>query len=394
MSIFDQDEKDVEQFSEIEHVDGSLERQDDEDKISNTVTSANKDEIDEGRLIAESLNHGIRSFNPDIMFRNLVNNYQRADRLYGETVIRELTGYNPNFVQKNVNIPEFRKELKHSIASRVDQLKEQQLVDDEGTITDDAINLSSVIMYLEELDKLVLRGQGTTEDRRRDPHGSKAGVKRFGNERYRNFAVRKSVKQALRRGHIDIHAEDMKAHIRRREGRVSLIYAMDSSGSMRGDKIGMAKKAGVALAYKAIEEQNEVGLITFGADVKESIAPCMDFKRLSQALASATAGRETNIAATVQEAVELFPDRQVTKHLMLITDALPTKGVKPVEDALEAVASTRAHGITVSLLGINLNDEGEELAQQIVEVGEGKLYSINEVGEMDAIVLADYDAFA
>ena len=33
---------------------------------------------------------------------------------------------------------------------------------------------------------------------------------------------------------------------------------------MKGPKIGACKRAGIALAYKAIEEKDKVGLIVFG----------------------------------------------------------------------------------------------------------------------------------
>ena len=37
-----------------------------------------------------------------------------------------------------------------------------------------------------------------------------------------------------------------------------IIYGLDASGSMKGNKLKAAKKAGIALAFKAIEEKNTV----------------------------------------------------------------------------------------------------------------------------------------
>ena len=44
---------------------------------------------------------------------------------------------------------------------------------------------------------------------------------------------------------------------------------------------------------------------------------------------------ETDIVATLRKAIELFPSEGITKHLMLITDALPTVGEEPEKDTLK-----------------------------------------------------------
>ena len=57
---------------------------------------------------------------------------------------------------------------------------------------------------------------------------------------------------------------------------------------------------------------------------------------------------------------------------------------------LEEVSNARSQGITISLIGINLDKKGKELAEKIVELGEGRLYVIRSLDEVDQIVLEDY----
>jgi hypothetical protein len=45
-----------------------------------------------------------------------------------------------------------------------------------------------------------------------------------------------------------------------------------------------------------------------------------------------------------------------------------------------------------SIIGINLDEEGEELARDIVQHSEGRLYSVKDIQELDTIILQDYDA--
>ena len=77
-------------------------------------------------------------------------------------------------------------------------------------------------------------------------------------------------------------------------------------------------------------------------------------------------------------------------HLIILTDALPTVGKKPEEETLEAVSLARASGITVSILGIKLDEKGETLAKQITSMGDGRLYVVKNLENVDKIVLEDY----
>jgi len=211
-------------------------------------------------------------------------------------------------------------------------------------------------------------------------------------DRYKDVGIRKTIRKAIRRGHKVIQPEDLVTFERGTKGKVCVIYGLDASGSMKGKKIEMAKKAGIALAYKAISKKDEVGLIVFGKDVKESVRPTSDFIALLKKIVSVRASRETDFTMMIRKATELFPNGQITKHLVILTDAMPTVGDKPEDEAIEAISFARAHGISISLIGINLNKRGKELAEKIVALGEGRLYSVRDADKVDKIILEDYNA--
>ena len=125
--------------------------------------------------------------------------------------------------------------------------------------------------------------------------------------------------------------------------------------------------------------------------LEQSITPTQDFPFLLHELTKIRAGQETDIGLTIEHALTLFDKNTHTKHLILLTDAIPTRGEDPERITLDAVAQARAAGITLSLIGINLEREGEKLAKQIVEIGGGKLYKLANLEEMDIIVLEDYE---
>ena len=208
--------------------------------------------------------------------------------------------------------------------------------------------------------------------------------------RYKDINTRSTVKLAIKRGHEKINMEDLQISERKAKGSMEIIYAVDSSASMKGKKIEMAKKAGIALAFKAIEEKNKVGLIVFGDNIKKEILPTMDFTILLKEINSIRASNQTNITKTIEKAYELFSKSDITKHLLIITDALPTEGDDPYKETIEACGKAHSAGITISVIGIGLEDEGKRLAEKLTEIGNGRLSIAKNIDELDLLVLEDY----
>jgi Mg-chelatase subunit ChlD len=222
-------------------------------------------------------------------------------------------------------------------------------------------------------------------------YGDKEDVKGYRKgDRYRDIALKKTIKTSIRRGHKEIHQDDLKVFERQSRGGIYVVYGMDASGSMKGKKIEMAKKAGIALAFKAIEDRDNVGLLVFGTKVREAVFPSLDFGRILESVTKVRAAQETNIVKMIEEAITMFPKKQVTKHLLILSDALPTIGKDPEEETLKAISEARAAGITVSLIGIDLDAKGKKLGEKIVQLGEGRLYQVKNLDTMDTIVLEDY----
>jgi Mg-chelatase subunit ChlD len=389
-----QDDEDVERLiPELQKVDekpGKLKSQTDEEKLMHSVLEDDKEKISDGRLISEAITHGIGSLTPDIVFQNLVKDFKLAKKLYGDTIIRELTGYSPNYIEKNINIPEFKRELNKKISEKIEELGNDGLINKEGAITDKGLTLSALVLYVEELDNLMPKGFGEKLSKKKSIYGDKQDYKKMDSKRYRDIAIKQTIKTSLRRGHLSIEPLDIKTYERQNEGRISIIYGLDASGSMKGDKLRIAKKAGIALAFKAIQEHDKVGLVVFGSDIKQHIAPTNDFMHILKTLADIRASMETDISKSILKAIELFPKHD-TKHLILLTDALPTKGLIPENETLKAVSQAKDQKITISLVGINLDHKGLELAKKIVQVGQGKLYTVKDLEQIDKIILEDYE---
>ena len=383
------DRKDILPSEEVEKLDGSLERsKDKEEKLAKTVIEDDGAEAD-GKLLNEAIDRGI-SFNSEIMFNNIVSSYKNVRDIYGETFIRELTGYDSKYLDRNAKIPEFQRKIKDVLNKKIEEMKKNKLITKTGQPSNAGVKLASISLCIQELDKITPKdviGEKVQENY------SLYGQKYHGDDyssrkpRYRDIEMKRTVKTALRRGHPTIEKEDLKFARRKSKGSIYVVYGLDVSGSMKGPKLNVAKKSGVALAYKAISQHDKVGLIAFNSEVVKELRPVSDFNFFLDNIVNLNASKETNLVHAIDKAIELFPSGDATKHLVLLTDAVPTVGDS--NQTIEATMRAKAANITISIVGIKLT-EGLELAQTIVEVSGGKLYVVRNLDEVESIILEDY----
>lgn len=370
---------------DIDEIGGSTKRDSDEQRLMSSILEGKG--IEEGKLIKEAINHGIFSFNPDMIFDKFTGDFSEANETYGSFFLKDLS-----VSARDMNLPEVQRKVKQNIRNKLEDLYNKELINKNLNITEKGIVLAALSLYVEELDKLVSKGLiGEKLNKKCNFYGDDEDFRNFkSGDRYRDIALKKSVKLAVRRSHRDLEVHDLRVFEKGSRGKIYIVYALDASGSMKGKKMDMCKKAGLALAFKAINEMDKVGLIVFGSDVESIIEPTSDFYLFLKSIVRIRAKKETNIATTILKAIEMFPSENLTKHLILITDAIPTYGKSPVEDAFDAVSKASRLGITISVVGIGLDKEGADIAQRISELGNGKLYVVNNIENLDYIVLQDY----
>ena len=88
--------------------------------VISSITKKEKRTTEQGQLLNEAFNRGLASFTPDLLYEHIVKSYASAKKLLGPKLLRYLSGYSDTFLEKNIRIPEFRKELKHKIESNIE----------------------------------------------------------------------------------------------------------------------------------------------------------------------------------------------------------------------------------------------------------------------------------
>jgi len=126
----------------VTEVEGKLASNPDDIRLMRSVIESDKEYVDQGKLINESLNQGLSSFTPSALFEHLVNDYKNAERIYGEAIIRESTGKSTGYVERNIKIPEYRKELKKRLEQQEEDMRKKDLINKDGYLTDKAIKLA------------------------------------------------------------------------------------------------------------------------------------------------------------------------------------------------------------------------------------------------------------
>jgi Mg-chelatase subunit ChlD len=382
----------VPEKTEGEELSGKMRKDNRTDKLMHTQIEVDKDKIDKARVLSDAINNNMSSFSPDISFEQFVNNFSSAKKLYGDTLVRELSGYDSNYVDKNIKVPEFRRELKERIKQNIERLKQEGLLDKEGFITDMGYDFAALSMLSEELEKMEGKGfLGENISKQKANVGDIQDFRKFkSDDLYKSLSLRHTIKKAIRRSHDFIEKEDLVSAEKKSKGKMEIIYALDNSGSMKGDKIGVAKKAGVALMYRAITNGDNAGMIVFGSKVQKAISPTKDFSLLLNELTRIKTSGETDIVGCIDVAVKLFGSKTKTKHLVLITDAMQTMGKLPEKEVLESISGAANLGITITVVGISLNKEGEKLAKSIVNISNGSLYEVRSLDNLGQIVIEDY----
>lgn len=390
--VFDIDQE-VSDIEKAETADGKLHKQYAEDKLMNSVLQGDKQTVDQAQMVQEATNRQVGAFTPDLLFAQMVNNFSMARQLMGDKMIKLLSGYDPNYIEKNLKIPEFRKELKNAVGEAVERMKENEVVDEEGTITAKGTELGALVL-VKELDQFITKESiGEKSSKRVAHYGEKAGFRNYrAGDRYKDLSIKRSVHRAIRRGRTQLLPHDLVISEREGKGKITLVLALDASSSMKGSKIETCKRASVALAHKALNEQDDVGLVVFGSEIKNAIPPTRDLPTLLNAIASVRTSRQTDFAAMIYKSIELFPPSAQTKHLIILTDALPTVGKEPETETLQAASAARGAGITVSIIGVQLDKAGLKLAEQVAMIGEGRFIFVRNLDQVGHFVLEDYYA--
>jgi Ca-activated chloride channel homolog len=154
---------------------------------------------------------------------------------------------------------------------------------------------------------------------------------------------------------------------------VALVLIIDTSGSMEGEKLDLAKEV-ARLAISHLDRRDKVGLVEFygGKRWAAPIQSAANAAVIDRALARFTAGGSTVLYPAVEEAD--FALRNVSaraKHVLIISD-----GFVEVAPFAPLVRSMAESGVAVSTVGVKTNPQERNLMPSIALWGRGRYYTV------------------
>jgi tight adherence protein B len=147
------------------------------------------------------------------------------------------------------------------------------------------------------------------------------------------------------------------------------VLAIDTSNSMRGARFQAAKDA--ALAYlDAVPEDVLVGIVSFAADVNQSLLPTQDRDAARAVIDELSLSRQTRLYDGVLAAAEMAGE-EGQRTLLVLSDGADTSETS-VDDVTTAISD---RGVLVDVVALEQSDPDLEALQQIARAGSGRVIS-------------------
>ena len=173
-----------------------------------------------------------------------------------------------------------------------------------------------------------------------------------------------------------------------------IIFALDVSGSMRGEKMEQARSA-IEYCLSELNDGDRFNVIAFGTDVK-SFKPDV-VEKSEQTLKDAqdfvddlVAVGRTNIGDAMKKGLAGKPEKGRLRILVFMTDGTPTSGELIPEKILAGIPEMNTSKATVYVVGVG-HDVNAHLLDQIAESTDGETEYVNPDEEIDEKVAALYN---
>ncbi len=188
---------------------------------------------------------------------------------------------------------------------------------------------------------------------------------------------------------VAIESGDIRARVRERRAGNTVLFVVDSSGSMGADRrMSEAKGAVLSLLIDAYEKRDRVGLIAFkGSDAEVLLEPTSSVELARQRLEELPTGGKTPLSKGLAVAHALLgkemTNRKAKALLVLISDGRANRAMEeradPVKESIE-IASRIAHsGIQAIVIDTESGFVKLGLPRRIADAMKAKYYSMEDL---------------
>jgi Ca-activated chloride channel family protein len=173
-----------------------------------------------------------------------------------------------------------------------------------------------------------------------------------------------------------------------------VVFVLDTSGSMRGEKIEQARSA-IEYCLDHLNAGDRFNVITFGTDVRSFRDDLVErspgnLTAACEFVDDVVANGRTNIAGALEKALVGKAAEGRERIMMFLTDGAPTVGELIPEKILEQVKKANSNGTKIFVMGVG-HDVNAHLLDQLAEVTDGSSEFVAPREELDAKIAGLYD---
>ncbi len=173
-----------------------------------------------------------------------------------------------------------------------------------------------------------------------------------------------------------------------------VLFVLDTSGSMRGEKIEQARSA-IDYCLNHLNRGDRFNVITFGTEVRsyrnelttQSPATLTEAREFIEGV---VANGRTNISGALEKALAGKSEPGRPRIMIFLTDGAPTAGELVPDKIVEQVKKANTSGTKIFVMGVG-NDVNAHLLDKLAELTDGSSEYVAPREELDAKIAALYD---
>lgn len=190
---------------------------------------------------------------------------------------------------------------------------------------------------------------------------------------------------------IGVKAKEIAADAR---PAMNLVFVIDKSGSMEGERMQLVKDA-LELVIDQLKEDDTLGLVTFdsrGHVLQESI-PVRERYKLRRAVRSLSTGGSTNAGeglALGYEMIEKVFDPKRINRVILASDGVANTGETDQQRILADVKSRAEAEVDLTTLGVGMGNHNDVFLEQLADQGDGSCHYLDDFAEAKRVLVDDF----
>ena len=175
---------------------------------------------------------------------------------------------------------------------------------------------------------------------------------------------------------------------------LNLVFVIDVSGSMDGERLGNVKRALAAFSNR-LRAKDQVSIVTFATDAQVVLPSCAaDVSRLNQSIENLKSGGATNLQAGLmlgyQQAMRGY-DPNKTNRVILLTDGRANRGVLSPETIAKQSQAFNSEGVDLSTVGLGY-DFNHELLRELADAGRGLFHFVGDCRDIEKTFVNEADS--